>query len=212
MKYVKGLSEAEQRTLLEASRYAPWPRFRQRAHAVLLSGKRYSLTQLADIFEVDRDTVSGWLRAWEQHGLLGLRDPGARGAAPQGVRGRPSMAVRDNQRGASPASNLVRAVRGTNGRLPVARYGAALAERKRVEMETLPPQFERNSVTKRVFWKASGHWKPFTRMKRRGNWMCSTLTRAVLVPVRVCLTPGSPKAIPYAYPPMCRAGQTSSVF
>jgi transposase len=74
MKYVNRLSEAEQRTLLDASRYAPWPRFRQRAHAVLLSGKRYSLAQLADIFAVDRDTVSGWLKAWEQYGLLGLRD------------------------------------------------------------------------------------------------------------------------------------------
>ncbi|MGZ5030575.1 MAG: helix-turn-helix domain-containing protein [Methylobacter sp.] len=66
MKFVKGLSEAEQRTLLDASRYATCPRFRQRAHAVLLSGKRYSLAQLADIFEVDRDKVSDWLKAWEQ--------------------------------------------------------------------------------------------------------------------------------------------------
>jgi transposase len=74
MKFVKRLSEAEQRTLLDASRYAPWPRFRQRAHAVLLSGKRYSLAQLTDIFEVSRDTVSGWLKAWEHYGLLGLRD------------------------------------------------------------------------------------------------------------------------------------------
>ena len=74
MKYIKGLSEAERQTLLDASRYAPWPRFRQRAHAVLLSGKGYQLEQLADIFEADRDTVSGWLDAWEQRGLLGLRD------------------------------------------------------------------------------------------------------------------------------------------
>lgn len=74
MKSVKGLSEAERRTLLDASRYAPWPRFRQRAPAVLLSAKGYKLAQLADIFEVDRDTVSGWLTAWERSGLLGLRD------------------------------------------------------------------------------------------------------------------------------------------
>lgn len=74
MKFVKGLSKAEQLILLDASRYAPWPRFRQRAHAVMLSSKRYSLAQIADIFDVDRDTVSGWLRAWEQFGLLGLRD------------------------------------------------------------------------------------------------------------------------------------------
>jgi len=41
---------------------------------VYLSGKGYRLDQLADIFGVDRDTVSGWLDAWEVHGLLGLRD------------------------------------------------------------------------------------------------------------------------------------------
>ncbi|MEF3075494.1 helix-turn-helix domain-containing protein [Methylobacter sp. Wu1] len=74
MKFVKGLSKARQLTLLDVFRYAPWPRFRQRAHAVILSSKRYSLAQIADIFDVDRDTVSGWLRAWEQLGLSGLRD------------------------------------------------------------------------------------------------------------------------------------------
>jgi len=64
MKFVKGLSEAEQHTLLDASRYAPWSRFRQRAHAVPLNGKRYSLAQLADIFEVDRARcLVGWVMA-----------------------------------------------------------------------------------------------------------------------------------------------------
>ncbi len=74
MKFIKSLTEAEKITLLDASRYAPWARFRQRAHAVYLSGKRYRLEQLADIFDVDRDTVSIWLQAWENQGLLGLRD------------------------------------------------------------------------------------------------------------------------------------------
>lgn len=74
MKFVKSLSEAERQTLLDAFRYAPWPCFRQRAHAVLLSAKGYKIAQLADIFEVDRDTVFGWLNAWERVGLLGLRD------------------------------------------------------------------------------------------------------------------------------------------
>jgi transposase len=73
-KYIKGLSDSERQTLLDASRYAPLARFRQWAHAVYLSGKGYKLGKLADIFEVDRDTVSGWLDAWEQCGLMGLRD------------------------------------------------------------------------------------------------------------------------------------------
>lgn len=74
MKHIKPLTKEEQRTLLDASRYAPESRFRQRAHAVYLTGKDYSVNQLADIFAVDRDTVSGWLTAWERDGLLGLRD------------------------------------------------------------------------------------------------------------------------------------------
>lgn len=74
MKRIAPLTKEEQRTLLDASRYAPESRFRQRAHAVYLNGKGYRINQLADIFVVDRDTVSGWLAAWEERGLLGLRD------------------------------------------------------------------------------------------------------------------------------------------
>lgn len=39
-----------------------------------LSEKGFRVNQLADIFAVDRDTVSGWLTAWEQEGLMGLHD------------------------------------------------------------------------------------------------------------------------------------------
>lgn len=74
MKRIKALTKEEQKTLLDAARYAPESRFRQRAHAVYLCGKGYRVNQLADIFAVDRDTVSGWLTAWEQEGLMGLRD------------------------------------------------------------------------------------------------------------------------------------------
>jgi len=41
---------------------------------VYLSEKGFRVNQLADIFAVDRDTVSGWLTAWEQEGLMGLHD------------------------------------------------------------------------------------------------------------------------------------------
>lgn len=53
------LTKEEQRTLLDASRYAPESRFRQWAHAVYLNRKGYRINQLADIFVVNRDTVSG---------------------------------------------------------------------------------------------------------------------------------------------------------
>lgn len=49
MKQIKALTKEEQRTLLDAARYALESRFRQRAHAVYLCGKGYCVNQLADI-------------------------------------------------------------------------------------------------------------------------------------------------------------------
>ncbi len=41
-------------------------RTRTRAHAILLSARRYSINQIADIFAVDRETVTSWLLRWEE--------------------------------------------------------------------------------------------------------------------------------------------------
>jgi transposase len=45
-----------------------------RAHAVLLSDRRYSIDRIADIFEVDRDTVRAWLARWDDDETDGLED------------------------------------------------------------------------------------------------------------------------------------------
>ena len=50
----------------------PSHRARQRAHALLLSARRYSINQIADIFSVDRETVSSWLLRWEEFATNGL--------------------------------------------------------------------------------------------------------------------------------------------
>ena len=81
MKYVSALSEADQTALQELHHEGKSHRQRQRAHAVLLSAKGFTLDQLADILSADRDTVSGWLDAWQENGLSGLADapkPGRR--------------------------------------------------------------------------------------------------------------------------------------
>ena len=81
MKFISALTDADRAALEEVHRDAKTHRQRQRAHAVLLSAKGFTLEQLADIFGVDRDTVSGWLDAWQEHGLDGLSDapkPGRR--------------------------------------------------------------------------------------------------------------------------------------
>jgi transposase len=55
---------------------------RQRAHAILLSAKRYTLDTLADIFAVDRDTMSQWITNWECAGIGGLSDHAKPGRPP----------------------------------------------------------------------------------------------------------------------------------
>jgi hypothetical protein len=57
-KFVKPLT-SEQREQLGAIMKSCAPqRKRMRAHAILLSERRYSIDQIADIYQVDRDRVS----------------------------------------------------------------------------------------------------------------------------------------------------------
>ncbi len=59
-------------TLKYASRLAPQPYVRERAHAVLLSNRGFSVTQIAIFFDIQYQTVSRWLDDWEKEGLSGL--------------------------------------------------------------------------------------------------------------------------------------------
>ncbi|EDN69153.1 conserved hypothetical protein [Beggiatoa sp. PS] len=51
---------------------------RSRAHAILLSSEGFTIEELAEIFKVERDTISRWLNNWEQFGLEGLYDKALR--------------------------------------------------------------------------------------------------------------------------------------
>lgn len=74
MKFISPLNDETQSQLRLLMRQSPNARVRHRAHAVLLSAKRYPIEEIADIFEVDRDTVSRWLDNWNERGLEGLSD------------------------------------------------------------------------------------------------------------------------------------------
>ena len=73
-RFVQPLSAEQRAALKQIMQAHPSFRTRSRAHAVLLSEKRYSVDQLADIFDVDRDTISTWLTRWEEGGAGGLDD------------------------------------------------------------------------------------------------------------------------------------------
>ena len=73
-KFVKPLTESQQQRLQEIQKNDPAHRTRMRAHAVLLSARGYSLDQIADIYQQDRDRVSLWLDWWNEHEYDGLAD------------------------------------------------------------------------------------------------------------------------------------------
>jgi transposase len=82
-KFVKPLTTAQREQLQAVMKSAAPQRTRMRAHAVLLSERRYSLDQIADIYQVDRDRVSQWLEWWEAEHLDGLDDDPRSGRPPK---------------------------------------------------------------------------------------------------------------------------------
>lgn len=66
-KFVNELSNEQREELRQAMKTGN-EQVRRRAHAVLLSARGYTIDQIADIYEVDRDRVSHWLDRWEDGG------------------------------------------------------------------------------------------------------------------------------------------------
>ncbi len=81
-KFVKPLTDEQRAMLLGIVKNSPNYRRRTRAHAVLLSDRKRSIDDIADIFQVDRDRVSQWLDWWESHGVDGLDDDPRSGRPP----------------------------------------------------------------------------------------------------------------------------------
>ena len=80
-KFVSELSEAQREELDQVMKTGK-EQARRRAHAVLLNARGFSLDLIADIYAVDRDTVSQWLARWENGGGANLNDQAGRGRPP----------------------------------------------------------------------------------------------------------------------------------
>jgi transposase len=80
-RFVNELTQEQREELRELMKTAN-EQVRQRAHAVLLNSRGCSVDRIADIYEVDRDTVSHWLNPWEDDGNTGLDDQEGRGCKP----------------------------------------------------------------------------------------------------------------------------------
>jgi transposase len=74
MRYVKEIDITDLEKLREIARKSRNFKERERAKAIILSHKGYSITTLSDIFEVSRGTITNWLDSWSERGMQGLKD------------------------------------------------------------------------------------------------------------------------------------------
>ena len=82
-RFVTLLNSEQKQALEQLQRTGCSHRVRQRAHAVLLSAKRYTLDQIADVLDVDRDAVSRTLDRWEQGEVAALAEAPRPGRPPK---------------------------------------------------------------------------------------------------------------------------------
>jgi len=73
-KFIAELKEEEKKELKRIMKEDESSRVRIRAHSILLSNREYGVDEIADIYEVDRDTISIWLQNWEESRYEGLID------------------------------------------------------------------------------------------------------------------------------------------
>ncbi len=72
MKFVQSIKNEEEKILRSIIKNSPSYLTRSRAHAVLLSASNFKLDQIAQIFDVHRETVSRWVNKWNKLGIMSL--------------------------------------------------------------------------------------------------------------------------------------------
>ena len=83
VRYVRLLTESQRHTLAEIMKHDATPRARVRAHGILLSAQGRKIKEIAQIYQVDRDTVATWIKKWEQHGVASLYEKPRSGRPPK---------------------------------------------------------------------------------------------------------------------------------
>jgi len=83
VRYVRLLTASQRHTLAEIMKHDATPRARVRAHGILLSAQGRKIKEIAQIYQVDRDTVATWIKKWEQHGVASLYDKPRSGRPPK---------------------------------------------------------------------------------------------------------------------------------
>ncbi len=69
-RFIKPLSKAQEQRVKHIRDTGRTKRIRHRAHAILLSQDGREIREIAEIFQVDRNTVSNWLDRWDSFCLV----------------------------------------------------------------------------------------------------------------------------------------------
>lgn len=81
-KFVNDLSSSDIEQLEVASSVGATPRIRQRAQAILWSHSGRSVSEIADLLQLQNRTISAWIDRWLESGIDGLADAARSGAPP----------------------------------------------------------------------------------------------------------------------------------
>jgi transposase len=82
-RFIEKLTKTQVQRLEELRDTGGNSRIRHRAHAILLSFQGTPVSELAKIFQANRNTICCWLDRWEDEGLNGLADKSRPGAPPK---------------------------------------------------------------------------------------------------------------------------------
>ena len=82
-RYVRSLSNAEQKALRELYRQTKNADVRTRCQMILLSSQEYVVSEIAELTLFKEDSVLYWLDRYENQGLAGLEDRPRSGRRPK---------------------------------------------------------------------------------------------------------------------------------
>lgn len=75
LRFVCPLTDSQRTQLEEARKNKIFPdRVKMRFNSILLSDRKFTIKEISNIYQMDRDTVSIWIKNWEQDGIMGLFD------------------------------------------------------------------------------------------------------------------------------------------
>ncbi|WP_266363410.1 helix-turn-helix domain-containing protein [Tellurirhabdus rosea] len=83
MRKIKSLTNEQVDLLRKAIRENSSNAFRKRCQCILYSFHGLTVTELMEVFEVDRRSIYNWLNRWEKGGLDALSDRPGRGLKPK---------------------------------------------------------------------------------------------------------------------------------